>query len=325
MKAAFVFFGSLVFIAFVYSFPIIIDTDIGQDMDDSWAVALALKNPNFDVKLIVTAAHNPYGRAQILAKYLLSVGRTDVPIGIGIKQDDYVGPLYDWAKDFNLTQYPGVIHYDGIEALNSVISSSTVPISLVEIAPPVNLEALASRYPSIASSPKLKGIYAMSGSIYKCYGGGPGPCREYNCAEDPAATNATYTQKWGLTITPLDTCDDTRVTGELFQMLSKANNSNDIILNVLLQNFCFWSEHGGYQSNCVDYSTTLYDPTALYMSYSFGNFEMQELKLIVTSNGTLLINPDGKNVNVALNWKTNGLANVDKWIAETLVAPKNKI
>jgi hypothetical protein len=34
--------------------PVILDTDTGNDVDDTWALALLLKNPSFELKLINT-------------------------------------------------------------------------------------------------------------------------------------------------------------------------------------------------------------------------------------------------------------------------------
>ena len=67
--------------------PVILDTDIGTDFDDSWALALLLKKQNqtIDLKMVLTASFDTYGRAQIVAKYLTSVKRGDIPIGVGIK------------------------------------------------------------------------------------------------------------------------------------------------------------------------------------------------------------------------------------------------
>jgi hypothetical protein len=53
----------------------------GTDIDDSWAIALALTSPELDIRLIAAATHNTPARARIIAKYLESVGRTDIPIG----------------------------------------------------------------------------------------------------------------------------------------------------------------------------------------------------------------------------------------------------
>ena len=47
--------------------PIILDTDIGGDIDDTWALALLLKSPEFDVKLIVSDTGDTVYRARIIA------------------------------------------------------------------------------------------------------------------------------------------------------------------------------------------------------------------------------------------------------------------
>jgi inosine-uridine nucleoside N-ribohydrolase len=36
------------------SIPVILDTDIGGDIDDTWALAMMLRSPELDVKLVVT-------------------------------------------------------------------------------------------------------------------------------------------------------------------------------------------------------------------------------------------------------------------------------
>ena len=64
--------------------PVIFDTDIGGDIDDTWALGFLLKSPELDVKLVVgDMGHNLY-RASLLAKFLEQANRTDIPIGIGL-------------------------------------------------------------------------------------------------------------------------------------------------------------------------------------------------------------------------------------------------
>ena len=47
--------------------PVIFDTDICDDIDDTWALALLLKCPEFDVKLITTAVGDTSNRARVVA------------------------------------------------------------------------------------------------------------------------------------------------------------------------------------------------------------------------------------------------------------------
>lgn len=72
--------------------PVIIDTDIGTDIDDSWAISYLLQKPSIDIKLILTESHDTPERTKLLAKFLTVIGRTDIPIGTGIQQDNKTGP-----------------------------------------------------------------------------------------------------------------------------------------------------------------------------------------------------------------------------------------
>ena len=63
---------------------IIIDTDIGTDIDDAFAVALALRSPEFTVLGITTASGDTEARARILDRMLGEVGRQDIPVAVGV-------------------------------------------------------------------------------------------------------------------------------------------------------------------------------------------------------------------------------------------------
>jgi hypothetical protein len=64
--------------------PVILDTDIGSDMDDTWALVMMLRSPELDVKLITSASEDTQYRTKIIAKLLETAKRTDIPIGTGI-------------------------------------------------------------------------------------------------------------------------------------------------------------------------------------------------------------------------------------------------
>ena len=44
--------------------PVVLDTDIGDDIDDTWALVTLLKCPQFDLKLVTTT----FGKAEYRAK-----------------------------------------------------------------------------------------------------------------------------------------------------------------------------------------------------------------------------------------------------------------
>jgi len=91
-----------------HKIPVILDTDGGGDIDDTWALAMLLKCPELDLKLVVTDTGNTTYRAQVAAKLLEVAGRTGVPVAIGIHQSDGRGPQAPWVEGYGLDPTPAL-------------------------------------------------------------------------------------------------------------------------------------------------------------------------------------------------------------------------
>ncbi len=212
--------------------PVILDTDIGDDIDDTWALILALKSPELDVKLVVTDFGNTEQRARLVARVLELAGRTDIPIGIGIKENDDPGPQAEWVKGYDLAKYPGRVYRDGVQALIDTAMASPEPMTLIAIGPPPNLKAALEREPRIAGKLRLAGMY---GSIHKGYDGKPKPEPEWNVRANPAAARALLAAPWREAIlTPLDTCGRVQLSGERY---ARVRGSSDPLLRGLVEAF----------------------------------------------------------------------------------------
>src|ERR1035438_10116901 len=66
--------------------PIIFDTDIGGDVDDALALALALQSPELDVKAITTVGDQAPLRSRLVWPGLGLFGRQGIPIGTGAEE-----------------------------------------------------------------------------------------------------------------------------------------------------------------------------------------------------------------------------------------------
>ncbi len=73
--------------------PVILDTDIGSDIDDTWALAFLLRCPELDLKIVVVSTGDTDYRAKLVAKQLMVAGRTDIAIGIGKQFHMKGGPV----------------------------------------------------------------------------------------------------------------------------------------------------------------------------------------------------------------------------------------
>ena len=66
---------------------IIIDTDIGDDIDDAFAVALALSSPQFQVLGFSADFGDTVTRAKMLDRMLGEMGHSDIPVAMGVPVD----------------------------------------------------------------------------------------------------------------------------------------------------------------------------------------------------------------------------------------------
>jgi inosine-uridine nucleoside N-ribohydrolase len=63
--------------------PIHIDTDIGDDIDDALALALAVSSPEVDLRGVTTVFGPVATRTRLALKLLAAYGRDDIPVGTG--------------------------------------------------------------------------------------------------------------------------------------------------------------------------------------------------------------------------------------------------
>lgn len=106
--------------------PVILDTDIGDGIDDTWALGLLLKCPEVDLKLVVSDYGRPRYRSRLLGKLLQAMGRADIPIGVGMEVAGVGGEESQgaWLGDYDLKSYPGRVHPDGIQAMIDLIMAA---------------------------------------------------------------------------------------------------------------------------------------------------------------------------------------------------------
>ena len=63
---------------------VIIDTDIGDDVDDAFALGLALSSPELQILGVTTAWGDTHLRARLADRLLVETSRSDIPVAEGI-------------------------------------------------------------------------------------------------------------------------------------------------------------------------------------------------------------------------------------------------
>ncbi len=290
--------------------PVILDTDIGDDIDDTWALGLLLKCPEFDVKLVLGDHGKPLYRAKLIAQFLERAGRADIPIGIGLDTRMHGdGRQSEWVADYSLNRYPGKIYPDGVQALIDIILASPEPVTLIAIGPLPNVAAALAREPRIAHKARLVG---MHGSVRRGYGNSPQPHAEYNVKEDVAACQRVLSAPWDITLTPLDTCGLIHLTGANYARVLQAR---DPICQAIIENYRLWLA-ADQKALAESRSSTLFDTVAVYLALEDRLCVMEELGIRVTDDGFTVIDPRAKKMRVATAWKDQPA--FERWLAERL-------
>ena len=281
--------------------PVILDSDIGDDIDDTWALLMLLRSPQFDVKLVVSDFGNAIYRCRLFAKLLELTGCTHIPVGVGLEPDDEVGRQSGWTGDYRLEDYPGTVYRDGVQALIDTIRQSPEPVTLLCIGPVPNIAEALRRAPDIAHNSRFVG---MHGSIYKGYDDAVAPAAEWNVKSNPGALQQVFTAPWDCTITPLDTCGLVTLTGTNYQRIYR---SDDPWLKALIENYRIWLPLAPFIKPETDpglMSTTLFDTVAVHAAHTQEFMVMEDLPLRVTDDGyTVVDSRDGRIVHCATKWQ----------------------
>jgi inosine-uridine nucleoside N-ribohydrolase len=279
-------------------------TDIGTDIDDCWALALALRSPELDLKLVLTDTIDTRYRAAVAARFLEGAGRTDIPVAIGENSGPSANDnktLAPWVAGYDIAKYPGRVYADGVAALIDTIEKSSQPVTIIAIGPVPNLAKALQRAPDIATKCRLVGMF---GSFDRGYDGGP-VSAEWNVKVDPAALRAVLSAPWrDILITPLDTCGLVSLSGERYHAIWSA--TADPLLRTLVTSYCIFAPRQNWMT-CDFFSTrstTLYDTVAVYLAYSEDLVETEATRFQVTDDGFTRRSADGPfTARVAIRWR----------------------
>jgi purine nucleosidase len=183
---------------------IILDTDIGDDVDDAFALALAMRSPEIEMVGITTAWGDTTLRARLVQRFLKENGAAAIPIAVGIETKSNANfSQARWAQD-------GDEFHKRTEAVDFLLEQARKApgeITLVAIGPLTNVGAAIER--DAAGFRKFKRVVLMGGSIRKGYGDlgyapDHGPQPEYNIYSDVAAAQKLFASGVPIFMMPLD-------------------------------------------------------------------------------------------------------------------------
>jgi inosine-uridine nucleoside N-ribohydrolase len=181
------------------SMKVILDTDIGDDIDDAWALAFVLAHQNFEPLGITVTHGNTPARARMACKMLHLTGRGTIPVFVGrqTEQREY-SHQFTWAEDFT-TKRPEASK--AADFIVETVRKNPGQVTLVAVGPLQNVADALRKEPQLGRL--VKRVVLMGGCVYGT-AQRQMPVAEYNVYSSVADSQLVYGAGLPLTIVPLD-------------------------------------------------------------------------------------------------------------------------
>ncbi|RAP77713.1 nucleoside hydrolase [Paenibacillus montanisoli] len=248
---------------------IIIDTDIGDDIDDALAIAFALESPELEIIGITTVFKNVTARAKIAVNLLEKAGRADIPVYAGIGS-----PI---LNKVDLSEIPNQYseekegHAEGfkttaIDFIIDTVMKSDGDITLVPIGPLTNIAIAILKEPELKH--RVKEIVMMGGCFYS-------HLSEWNIRCDPEAARIVFESGIPIKAVGLDVTVKCILTKEnMDRLLTSHKQSADYIPELIAR----WQK-------VTDHYPMMHDPLAICAVFDDRILEMQQDEIVVETQG----------------------------------------
>lgn len=268
--------------------PIILDTDIGTDIDDAFALALVLASSELDLRGVTTVGSEPRTRALMVCRFLSAIGRSDIPVSAGATPQ----PAEEIEKQGRYANHPGVavkpVKDTAVAFLYKQFKTRPGKLTLLTIGPLTNIARLLKKHPDC--KPWIKRIVMMGGSVRVGYKGKAPPETEWNIKCDIEAAQRVFASGVPLVVAPLDATTMLKLEEPLRRRLFAAETPLTNQIQTLYQ---MWKQQ----------TPTLYDPVAVMLCFDEHFCTMEKLRLEVDDKGVTRIAKGEVNARVATSIK----------------------
>jgi inosine-uridine nucleoside N-ribohydrolase len=268
--------------------PVILDTDIGTDIDDAFALALIINSPELDLLGVTTVSGDTQARARLAAKLLWEAGGAwrKVPVYAGEVGKPQRIDQARWANGFTS---PALHMHGAVDFMKAEISRRPGQITLIAIGELTNVAALLKSDPAMAR--KIKLIAMMGGSVACGYAPDSTPEAEWNIKSNPEAAQVVFSSGVPLLMAPLDVTAmlqlDAAARRRVFAHLTPLTNGLTIL-------YYLWGNE----------TPVLFDPMAIAMLIDPSLCETQRLAIAVDAQGFTRV-VEGKPANATVGMHTD--------------------
>lgn len=290
--------------------PVVLDTDVGADVDDAFALALAVASPELDLVGVTTVGRggppDPFvqhvrkdrdeDRAWLVCRFLTLAGRKNVPVAAG--DDPQPKSPLDWQIQYR--RHPAAIYNrtlkptkeSAVELLARLAREKDGELVVVCLGPLTNVARFVREQPDAAR--KVKRFVVMGGSVAVGYDGAPKAEPEWNLKTDAPAAKAVFAAGLPLTVVPLDATATLRLEKPHRDAVFGAHS----MLTFQVQNlYELWGKE----------TPVLFDPAAVWAAFDDRPFTWKDLRLEVDDTGMSVVKEGKATARVAVGVKRDEL------------------
>jgi purine nucleosidase len=253
---------------------VLIDTDVGDDIDDALALALALRSPEIELRGVTTVFGDTQLRARLAAHLLHVFGRGDVPVAAGLRT-----PLQPRHRPSGVPQaailddctgLPSLVSTPGPELIAQVAMAHHGRLTLLCLGPLTNVAAALSIEPR---------LFMAIGSIVMIGGSSGLPFPEWNVRSDAKAARTVLAAGIPVTMLGWNVTTRCQLREEDIERLQNDGSPQADLLSHLL---AVWQRHRPRWHPRLPY---LHDPLAVLALYSPELLQFEEMTARVLVHG----------------------------------------
>ena len=263
---------------------VIVDTDIGTDVDDAYALALLVNSPEVKIEAVTTVWADAELRAKIARKLLNLAGRPDIPVAVGqsfplnpersafLMGHEGIG-VVGADEDLPLCEQPAD------EIIESLLRRYPREVVVFLIGPQTNLGKLLSERPELAGL--IKEFVIMGGLPF--YGPkemdrfGERPL-DYNLVTDPEAAGIVFGSGVPITMVGLNATMPTLLQKNQVELIgNRGAPTTDLLYAMTVE----WLK-------VIDRDETpMHDPLAVTTSFTSDFLDTMMLNVAIETKGEL--------------------------------------
>jgi purine nucleosidase len=250
---------------------LILDTDIGSDVDDALALAFCLRHPDIDLAAVTTVADDTVWRARIATTLLRLAERSDVPVAPGVGwEKSPSGRASRWPGDSEGFELDDPSYdRDGVQVLLDETRAEVATIGMQS-----NVGAALERDPSFSS--RVTRLNVMGG-MFGPLGDEP-PSRDHNLVVDPDASVRSLNAGIPTLCLPIDVSFHARLRVVHREKL----RSGDALCRALAHLLDVWAKHSKPSD---DVAAILHDPLLVACTVNRDFVTSEELPVTVVRHG----------------------------------------